>query len=137
METDIRPEVSEKNKYWIDREKYYELKHFCRRYAGWKKTYSYFRSGKSSWNFGFQNRSKAFDDPTANLALMMTEFSYKIELVEKTAREADADLAKYILLAVTEGFSYDYLKNVLDMPCSKDMFYDRYRKFFWLLSKNR
>lgn len=58
-------------------------------------------------------------------------------MVEQTAIEADADLAHYILKAVTEGLSYSHLKARLEIPCGKDMYYDRYRRFFWLLSKIR
>lgn len=39
MGTTIRPELSEKNPYWIERHRYYELKHFCLQYPIWKKTY--------------------------------------------------------------------------------------------------
>ena len=28
-----------------------------------------------------------------------------------------------------------YLKSKLDIPCGRDMYYDRYRRFFWLLIK--
>jgi hypothetical protein len=51
--------------------------------------------------------------------------------------EADKDLYLYLLKAVTEGLSYTHLKTKLDIPCGKDMYYDRYRKFFWLLSEFR
>ena len=40
MSTDIRPEVSVKNKYWISRHRYYELKHFCLQYGEWKQAYN-------------------------------------------------------------------------------------------------
>lgn len=33
MGTTIRPELSEKNPYWIERHRYYELKHFCLQYS--------------------------------------------------------------------------------------------------------
>lgn len=33
------PELSEKNPYWIERHRYYELKHFCLQYPLWKKMY--------------------------------------------------------------------------------------------------
>lgn len=33
--------------------------------------------------------------------------------------------------------SYTYLKTVLGISCGKDMYYDRYRKFFYLLSEAR
>lgn len=40
MATVIRPEISEKNKYWIGRHRYYELKHFCLQYSEWKRLYN-------------------------------------------------------------------------------------------------
>lgn len=39
MGTDIRAEVSTKNRYWIEKHRYYELKHFCLQYSQWKKMY--------------------------------------------------------------------------------------------------
>lgn len=32
MGTNIRPELSNKSPYWIERHRYYELKHFCLQY---------------------------------------------------------------------------------------------------------
>lgn len=60
-----------------------------------------------------------------------------MEVVEQAAIEADPYLASYILKAVTEGLSYNYLKARLEIPCSRDMNYDRYRRFFWLLDRAR
>ena len=76
-------------------------------------------------------------DPTAKRAIMKAYYLEKINLVEKIAREADKYLYEYILKAVTEELSYTYLKSKLDIPCGKDMYYDRYRRFFWLLSEAR
>ena len=53
------------------------------------------------------------------------------------AKEADEYLYEYILKEITEGISYTYLKTAMKIPCGKDMYYDRYRKFFWLLSNSR
>lgn len=39
MGTIIRPELSEKNKYWLEKHRYYELKHFCLQYPLWKQAY--------------------------------------------------------------------------------------------------
>lgn len=49
----------------------------------------------------------------------------------------DDTLYDYILKAVTEELSYTYLRTKLDIPCGRDMYYDRYRRFFWLLSNAR
>lgn len=39
MSTTIRAEVSKKNPYWIEKHRYYELKHFCLQYPIWKQAY--------------------------------------------------------------------------------------------------
>lgn len=138
MATVIRPEISEKNKYWIDKHRHYELKHFCLQYPEWKKAYAEFSD--VSIPLSMMERiptSNIPGDPTAKRALMRTYYSEKIKLIEKTALETDIYLHKYILRAVTEGLSFTYLKTRLDIPCGKDMYYDRYRRFFWLLSKAR
>jgi hypothetical protein len=76
-------------------------------------------------------------DPTGNRAVARAQLNERIEMVERIAKEADDYLWYYILKAVTENLSYTYLKTKLSIPCGKDMYYDRYRKFFWLLSKVR
>lgn len=35
MSTQIRPETSQKNPYWIPKHRYYELKHFVMQYPAW------------------------------------------------------------------------------------------------------
>lgn len=138
MATVIRPEISEKNKYWIDKHRHYELKHFCLQYPEWKKLYSKFDD--VSIPLSMIERvptSNVPGDPTAKRALMKTYYGERIKLIEKVALETDVYLHKYILKAVTEGLSFTYLKTILNIPCGKDMYYDRYRRFFWLLSKAR
>lgn len=138
MATMIRPEISVKNKYWIDKHRHYELKHFCLQYPHWKKAYAEF----SDPNIALSTiervpTSNLPGDPTAKRAILKAYYANRISLIEQTAKEADRYLYKYILKAVTEELSYTYLKNRLEIPCSRDMYYDRYRKFFWLLSEAR
>lgn len=96
----LRSELSKKNKYWIDKNRYYELKYFCLQYPLWKR-------------------------------------AYEMKEIEEAALKADPYLASYILKAVTEGLSFNYLKSRLEIPCGRDMYYDRYRRFFWLLNRSR
>ena len=138
MATLIRAEISEKNKYWISKHRHYELKHFCLQYPEWKRRYEVL--GVPTMSSSMLERlpsSNVHGDPTARFALNKTYYSERIELIERAAVEADKYLCAYILKAVTEGLSYTYLKNKLKIPCSRDMYYDRYRKFFWLLSNSR
>lgn len=138
MATLIRPELSIKNKYWIDKHRYYELKHFCLQYPIWKQLYLSITEksvGVSSFEYFSGNNEPS--DPTSDRALLKAHYSEKIDLIERIAKESDKYLYPYILKAVTEDLSFTYLKTKLDIPCGRDMYYDRYRKFFWLLSEVR
>lgn len=138
MATVIRPEISEKNKYYIDKHRYYELKHFCLQYNEWKKAYtSCNESIIFASNLEKMPSCNIHSDLTAKYAIKKAYYGERIKLIEQIAKESDDFLYPYILKAVTEGLSYPYLKTKLDIPCSRDMYYDRYRKFFWLLSEAR
>ena len=139
MSTVIRPEISEKNKYYIDKHRYYELKHFCLQYKEWKKAYEIYNDSiifTTNLNRTFFE-SGVHSDLTAKYAIRKAEYGNRIKMIERIAKEADDFLYPYILKAVTEGLSYVHLKARLDIPCGRDMYYDRYRKFFWLLSQER
>ena len=138
MATMIRPEISEKNKYWIDKHRYYELKHLCLQYPEWKKAYAALNDVSIPLStIERVSTSNLPGDPTAKRALVKTFYADKIEMIENAAIEADKYLFSYILKGVTEELSYTHLKHKLGIPCGKDMYYDRYRKFFWLLSEAR
>lgn len=138
MATIIRPELSTKNKYWIDKHRHYELKHFCLQYPLWKKAYNSFSDASIPLStIEYMPTDGLPGDPTAKRALMRAYYAEKMHVVEKAAREADNYLYEYIIKAVTENLSYTYLKSRLNIPCGRDMYYDRYRKFFWLLSEMR
>ena len=138
MATMIRPEISEKNKYYIDKHRYYELKHFCLQYNEWKKLYALCNESVIFASSFEQTPSNNIpSDLTAKYAMKKAHYGARIKLIESAAKEADEFLYPYILKAVTEGLSYTHLKTRLEIPCGRDMYYDRYRKFFWLLSEAR
>ena len=71
MGTSIRPEVSRKNRYWISKPRYYELKHFCLQYPGWKKAYAdLVEYGVAVSNISNEFRNHDISDPTAKIAMM-------------------------------------------------------------------
>ena len=49
MSTLIRPELSETNRYWIEKHRYYELKHFCLQYPLWRHAYNSLIDYPGSW----------------------------------------------------------------------------------------
>lgn len=137
MATVIRPEISEKNRYWIDKHRHYELKHFCLQYPNWKRAYAEQNTPSVSSSLRERHSSATPGDPTAKSAMRKAYYLERIKLIESAAMAADQDLYTYILKGVTEELSYTYLKSKLDIPCGRDMYYDRYRRFFWLLSEAR
>ena len=138
MATVIRPEISVNNKYYIDKHRHYELKHFCLQYPIWKKLYNEAeKSCVSAAKLEKESATNVPSDITSKYAMKKLYYAERIDLIEKTAKDADDVLHTYILKAVTEELSYTYLKTKLNIPCGRDMYYDRYRKFFWLLSNAR
>lgn len=138
MATVIRPEISVKNKYWIDKHRHYELKHFCLQYPMWKREYAALDNPSIPTSSSERIPSSNIPgDPTGRFAVKKAYYLERIKLIEKIAMEADEFLWNYILKAVTEELSFTYLKSKLEIPCGRDMYYDRYRRFFWLLSEAR
>ncbi len=138
MATVIRPEISEKNKYYIDKHRYYELKHFCLQYSEWKKMYALCNESIIfASNIECSPSSNIPSDLTDKYAIKKAYYAERIKIIEQAAMDADDFLYPYILKAVTEGLSYPNLKTKMEIPCGKDMYYDRYRKFFWILNELR
>lgn len=137
MRETIRPELSKKNKYWISKHRYYELKYFCLQYPMWKKAHELL-DGLQMYSYDLVYISNTDPSDVTGKCVEEREIYFdRMKTVEQAAIEADPYLASYILKAVTEGLSYTYLKQKLNIPCSRDMYYDRYRRFFWILSQER
>lgn len=136
MSTVIRPEISKKKSWYISRHRYYELKHFCLQYPEWKHEYA----NAIKYPDGVRKNttdSIEWTDPVSRSVELMDQYRRKIDLVESSAYESDESLGQYILLGVTEDLSYVALKMIYEIPCGRDMYYDRYRKFFYILSRKK
>lgn len=131
----LKNELSKKSRYYLSRDRYLELKHFCLQYDEWRSRLLEINdiSAKDLVIAG----SDRLSNETERIALERTVLKNKIDLVERTAMDADKSLWYYILKGVTEERTYIYLVNMMNIPCGKNMYYDRYRKFFWLLDKKR
>lgn len=138
MGTNIRAEISKKNEYWIDKHRYYELKHFCLQYDTFKTAYKSVEmySNKSIYLVTPKKENNNFSpiDPVID---SLYYWESRINMIEEAANLADPIIGKYILKAVTKGKGYTYLKTCMNVPCCKDCYYNYYRKFFWILNKLR
>lgn len=130
------PKPLSERKWGITKHAFYQAYHFALRYNEFKDIIKYKTDTVGSQKMDGMPRGNGAGDATQNLAMVRQQAVKNCEMIEKTAIEADADICQYILKSVTEeGVTFKYLKTVMDMPCEKDMFYDRRRKFYFLLSK--
>ena len=134
--TDIRPEITTKSNYWISKHRYYELKHFCLQYIEWKAAYAEL-DGMEGGDMIRDSKSTNIGNPVERVMDRRLYLSDRINLIETAALEAGSELNTYVLKAVTEGLSYDILKARFNIPCCRNVYYDIYRRFFWLLDKAR
>ena len=136
----LSKELSSYNRWWLPKYRYLELRYFALQYPDWKQNYE-----ELQYDTGLAcrrpddvrlNKSK-IADRTAEIAIQRKLLSDKMRIVEQAAIEAEPDLYPYILKSVTEGTTFAELKTLHQMPCGKDMFYDRRRKFYWVLSLDK
>ena len=125
----IRSKISERSPYYISKYRFLELKNFCRQYDEWKVEISRVSL------YGVRNAIKGSEigRPVENAAIRIEALKRRLKAVEQASIAADPDIYPWILKCVTKGIGYDGL----DVPCSRDYFYGRYRKFFWHLDKIR
>lgn len=134
MCTSIRPTISKKSPYYISKDRYYELKHFCLQYKDFKRRIALEASKMPLEGVSIvEGRSTYGNDRTGDLATNLALYKGYIRMIEDTCSEAGGDIKEWLFKSVTEGKSYA----VLCPPCSKDYFYQRYRRFYWELDKVR
>lgn len=131
-----RVRVMNEKKYNISKHRFLELYHFCLQYNEWKDELEYKNDTVKSIEITDAPKGRGNGDATANLAIRRMKLEEKCKIIEQTAIETDPDIYQYIIKAVTnDGVTYQYLRQVMEMPCGRKMYYDRRRKFYWLLSK--
>lgn len=112
--------------YAIGRDRYRELKYFCRQYPGWKDEMA------DMPNHGGRKPSAEAHmaaDPTAREAVRRAELSRKCGLVERAAAMADngCGMYSYLVASVTNG------RLAERAPCGANQFYALRRRFFYIL----
>ena len=137
MSTVIRAKVSRNNPYFIEKYRYLELKNFCLQYSSWKKKYGLYSSLCQGTAANEIRTQKEYQDPVGNAAAEREYYYDRIIMLEHAAEATDPVIGRYILEAVTTGVSYDALNAKNAVPCCRDIYYELYRKFFWLLDKIR
>lgn len=114
--------MPERDLYFIEKHRFYELKHFCLQYPKWVEAYEKLKK---------EGESKCpDDDPTSRIGIKMADYARNIDIVHRMVLEADISLSETLLRGVTSG----------KIPMNKDVrerYYMAYRRFFWLLDREK
>lgn len=123
---------SPKSKYYLPRRVYLTVRNYCLNYDAWKKEY---RESVGLRNIVAGNGGGGVGDPTASQAMRLKSISDRIELIEQTAYEVEPSLHPFLLCGVTkERMTFERLQ-AKGIPCERKMYYDRRRKFYYLMSQ--
>lgn len=126
------------SKYGIGKNRFKELYYWCLQYDEWKDELKYKTDTVKSIEITDMPVAHNGGDATQQLAIRRVQLAKNCELIERTVLDADQDLYQYLLKAVTsEDVTYRYLKMIMRIPCGKKMYYDRRRKFYWLLDQRK
>lgn len=110
----VNARTLKKDGLWIGQKRYKELCGFCEQYPEWRRRMgSMERDGDRGPEYGRMERD--------------------CRMVEDAAREAAEDLWQYMIKAVCYEVPLTRLLTVDGMPMSKSTFFERRRKFFWIL----
>jgi len=134
--SNMRPLNSKK--YNISKHRFWELYHWCLQYNEWKDELKYKTDTVGAMRITDMPVHHDNGDPTQQLAMRRAMLEDNCRMIEQAAQEADPNICQYILKAVTdESATYWYLKTVMGIPCGRTMYYDRRKRFYWLLSQKR
>lgn len=125
MGTNLRTNLKKSNPYYISKHRRLELTHFCLQYPEWVEYLA---------NIPVPKDTDEFADPTSEEAIKRIIFKKNINLVIETSKIAGGEIHEYLFKAVAYGYSYTLLSTKYCIPCSRDYFYERLHRFFYLLS---
>ena len=128
------------SEFYIPKERYYELLHFCRQYDGWKRAMNCIDSMQMIPN-DVLDRVQMSDraDPVPAAAEAREYYDRRIKMIDTAAElTAKHPISNYILECVLKDeTTYETIEarcEGIPMPVGRTTFYRLYRKFFWILS---
>lgn len=126
-------------KYGISSKRYKELCGFCEQYPDWLLWLKHNNDTLSGRGMDGMPHSKtnSTSDETASLAIKRATIQAKIDLIEKTAKEASPDLWQYIIKSVCYEQPFWYIRDIMEAPINRSSFYDHRRYFFYLLDQRK
>lgn len=123
-------------KYKLSRFELGYAKWFSLKYPEWLEEYNSLKDSVKAIAYDQEGHgSGKINDSTGDLAARRAEIRRKMLLVEHAAYDAGGEIGEYILKSVIyEHTTFEDMK-AIGMPCERTMFYERRRKYYYLLSR--
>lgn len=122
-------------KYKLSKFEYGYAKWFSLKYPEWLDEYNRLKDSVTAMSYDGLPGSNKINDSTQGLATKRAEIRDKMLKVERAAYDAGGDIAEYIFKSVIyEDMTFEQMK-AIGLPCERTMFYERRRKYYYLLSK--
>lgn len=123
-------------KYKLSRFELGYAKWFSLKYPEWLEEYNSLKDSVKAIAYDQEGHgSGKINDSTGDLAARRAEIRRKMILVEHAAYDAGGEIGEYILKSVIyEDTTFEDMK-AIGLPCERTMFYERRRKYYYLLSR--
>ena len=127
--------LSEKNRYHLPKEEFLTVLHFSQQYPNWEQELRTTPDTSKAITYdGEKVQTSGGYDACSETAMRRYEVERKKKLIEDTVREAAPEIYEYLLLGVAYGVPFWKLQEK-GIPCEKTMYYERRKKFYYLLAK--
>ena len=127
--------LSEKNKYFIPKETFLMVIHYCKQYPMWEQELGTTLDQSKAIRYDRDRVQTSGDyDPTAEPAIKRAEIARKKKTVDEVAQSVAGSMYKWLLLGVCYDMPYFALRQ-RGMPCGKNMYYDKRRQFYYEMSQ--
>lgn len=134
MSTNIRSEISKKGRYYVSKERYYELKHFCLQYREWLTELE-----ETGYLLEIETKEVHSTDiakPVEIIVERRGRLINRINILNEAVKELNDPIGCFIFDSVTTGRAFPYYE-ANELVFGRDYWYDRYRKFFYILDRIR
>lgn len=125
---------SEKSPYYVPKEVYLTVIHYCLQYPLWEAELKATDGVKAIRYDKERVQTSPSADAVHNAAVRRAELSKKKGALEKVAKAVAGDMDKWLILGVCHGMTY-YQLEFRGIPCGKDMYYAMRQKFYFEMSK--
>lgn len=127
--------LTQKSKYYLPKETYLTVVHYCRQYPQWLEELNIDFDARKGIAYDHDRvQSSHGADSTASMGIRRAEISRKKDIIEEVAKNTANGMSTWLILGACYNMTYIQLKTY-GIPCGKDLYYQFRRKFYYEMAK--